>query len=63
MRAVLDTRFFIDSFASTNEQFKKWARATLQALQTNGNLGVVPSIVIHEFYKIQLKTWGKTLPN
>ncbi|MGD0451114.1 MAG: PIN domain-containing protein [Candidatus Bathyarchaeia archaeon] len=61
MRAVLDTRFFIDSFTSNNEQFKKWARATLQALQTKGNLGVVPSIVIHEFYKIQLENLGKDI--
>ena len=61
MRAVLDTRFFVDSFASNDEQFKKWARLTLQVLQAKANLGVVPSIVIHEFYKIQLETLGKDI--
>jgi predicted nucleic acid-binding protein len=61
MRAVLDTRFFIHSFASNDEQFKKRARTTLQTLQTDNNLGVVPSIVIHEFYKIQLETLGREI--
>jgi len=61
MRTVLDTRFFISSLASTDEQFKKWARATLQTLQTKNNLGVVPSIVIHEFYKIQLENLGREI--
>jgi predicted nucleic acid-binding protein len=61
MRAVLDTRLFVESFASNDEQFKKWARTTLQTLQTKTNLGVVPSIVILEFYKIQLENLGKAI--
>ena len=61
MRAVLDTRLFVESFASNDEQFKKWARTTLQTLQAKTNLGVVPSIVILEFYKIQLENLGKAI--
>ena len=59
MRAVLDTRFFMASLQSEDEQFKKWARTTLDALERKTNVGTVPSIVIHEFYKIQLQTLGK----
>jgi predicted nucleic acid-binding protein len=61
MRVVLDTRFFVETFASDDEQFKKWARTTLQTLQAKTNLGVVPSIVILEFYKIQLENLGKAI--
>ena len=59
MRAVLDTRFFMDSLQSEDDQFKKWARTTLDILERKTNVGIVPSIVIHEFYKIQLQTLGK----
>ncbi|MDT8782635.1 MAG: PIN domain-containing protein [Candidatus Bathyarchaeota archaeon] len=59
MKAVLDTRFFIASLESKDEQFKKWARLTLDALEKTANLGLVPSIVILELYKIQLERFGK----
>ncbi len=59
MKAVLDTRFFICSLESKDEQFKKWAKITLQTLQTENSDGFVPSIVIHEFYKLQLEDLGK----
>lgn len=59
MRAVLDTRFFMASLQSEDDQFKKWARTTLDILERKTNVGIVPSIVIHEFYKIQLQTLGK----
>ena len=59
MKAVIDTRFFMTSLESKDEQFGKWAKATLQALQTKANMGIVPSIVIHEFYKLQLEDSGK----
>ena len=59
MRAVIDTRFFIASLQSEDDQFKKWARTTLDILERKINVGIVPSIVIHEFYKIQLQTLGK----
>ena len=59
MKAVIDTRFFMTSLESKDEQFGKWAKATLQALQTKANMGIVPSIVIHEFYKLQIEDSGK----
>ena len=61
MRATLDTRLFIEGFGSNDEQFQKWARMTLKTLQAKTNLGVVPSIVILEFYKIQLENLGKAI--
>ena len=59
MKAVIDTRLFIDSLTCEDEQFKRWAKSTLQTIQTSENLGIVPSIVIHEFYKFQLENLGK----
>ena len=59
MKAVIDTRFFISSLTSEDNQFKKWARETLQTLQRRENRGIVPSIVIHEFYKFQFEKLGK----
>ena len=59
MKAVIDTRLFIDSLTREDEQFKRWAKSTLQTIQTSENLGIVPSIVIHEFYKFQLENLGK----
>ena len=59
MKAVVDTRFFIDSLKMRTSNSEKWARLTLQTLQRKENLGIVPSIVIHEFYKFQLQNLGK----
>ena len=59
MQAVIDTRFFMTSLESRDEHFLKWAKTTLQTLQTKANIGFVPSIVIHEFYKLQLEDSGK----
>jgi len=59
MKAVIDTRFFIESFASEDEKFIKWAKTTLDTLERKTNSGIVPSIVIHELYKIQLQRLGK----
>jgi predicted nucleic acid-binding protein len=61
MKAVLDTRFFMNSLENKDEQFRKWAKATLQTLQKQANTGIVPSIVIHEFYKLQLEDEGKDI--
>ena len=61
MKAVLDTRFFMNSLENRDEQFKEWAKATLRTLQTQANIGIVPSIVIHEFYKLQLEGEGKDI--
>ena len=59
MKAVLDTRFFMNSLENSDEGFRKWAEITLQSLQAQANVGIVPSIVIHEFYKLQLEDEGK----
>ena len=59
MKAVIDTRLLIDSLTREDEQFKKWAKSILQTIQIRENLGIVPSIVIHEFYKLQLQNFGK----
>jgi len=59
MKAVLDTRFFIASLESKDDDFKKWSKATLDALEKKANLGMVPSIVILELYKIQMEKFGK----
>jgi predicted nucleic acid-binding protein len=61
MKAVIDTRFFMNSLENKDEQFEKWAKATLQTLQTKANVGIIPSIVIHEFYKLQIEDSGKDI--
>jgi predicted nucleic acid-binding protein len=63
MKAVLDTRFFIAIFENESEQYKKWARLSLNTLENETNLGIVPSIVILELYKIQLERFGKEAAN
>ncbi len=59
MKAVIDTRFFLVHFLSEDDQTKKWTRTTLENLQKGPNIGIVPSIVIHEFYKFELENLGK----
>jgi predicted nucleic acid-binding protein len=59
MRATIDTRFFIVSQQSKDEQLKKWTRIILEGLERKASRGIVPSIVILEFYKLQLEELGK----
>ncbi len=59
MKAAMDTRFFIAHFLAQDELTKKQTRKTLEHLQSGVNLGIVPSIVIHELYKFVLETYGK----
>ena len=59
MRVVLDTRFFVAALTSESEQFSKWIKMTLDSLEKETNLGIVPSIVIHELYKFQLQHFGR----
>lgn len=59
MKAVMDTRFFVAHFLAPDETSKRLTRKTLENLQSGANLGIVPSIVIHEFYKFVLETYGK----
>ena len=59
MNAVIDTRFFIAHFLAQDESSKKQTRKTLEHLQNGANVGIVPSIVVHEFYKFMLENYGK----
>ncbi len=59
MKAVVDTRFLITHLLAQDELTKKQTRKTLEQLQNGSNQGIVPSIVIHEFYKFILETYGK----
>ena len=61
MKAVLDTRFFIASLESKDNDFKRWSTETLDTLERKTNLGMIPSIVILEFYKIQQEKFGKDI--
>jgi predicted nucleic acid-binding protein len=59
MKAVVDTRFLVTHFLAQDELTKKQTRNLLEQLQNGANPGVVPSIVIHEFYKFVLENFGK----
>jgi predicted nucleic acid-binding protein len=61
MKAVLDTRFFLLHFLASDDKSKKWTKTTLDSLQRGANVGVVPSLVIHEFYKFELENLGKDI--
>ena len=63
MQAVIDTRFLITHFLAPDEETKKWTKTTLQTLQMEPNLGIIPSIVIHEFYKFEMQTLGIDVAN
>ncbi|MCW4000158.1 MAG: PIN domain-containing protein [Candidatus Bathyarchaeota archaeon] len=54
----MDTRFFIESLESKDLEFRKRSRAMLDNLEGKGNLGIIPSIVILEMYKLQLEKFG-----
>jgi len=59
MKAVMDTRFLLLLFLAFDDRTKKWTKITLEKLQQGGNVGIVPSIAIHEFYKFVFEKWGK----
>jgi len=61
MKAVIDTRFLIEHFLAKDDLTKKQTRRILENLQNRTNLGLVPSIVIHEFYKFLLENYGKNI--
>jgi predicted nucleic acid-binding protein len=61
MKAVLDTRFLIAHFFTPDATIKKWTGATLRNLQTAEQVGVVPSIVVLEFYRFMLQNYGKDI--
>ena len=59
MKAVMDTRFLLLLFLASDDHAKKWTKITLEKLQQRGNVGIVPSIAVHEFYKFEFEKWGK----
>ena len=61
MKAVMDTRFLVAHFLAEDELSRKQTRNVLEQLQSGQNLGIVPSIVIHEFYKFLLENYGKDI--
>jgi predicted nucleic acid-binding protein len=63
MQAIIDTRFLVTHFLAPDEETRKWTKTTLENLQKEPNLGIVPSIVIHEFYKFEMQTLGIEVAN
>ena len=63
MKAIIDTRFLLTHFLASDEETKKWTKTTLETLQKEPNLGIIPSIVIHEFYKFEMQTLGIDVAN
>jgi predicted nucleic acid-binding protein len=59
MKAVIDTRFFVVHFLAENEETKGKTRKVLESLQKEANLGVVPTVVVHEFYKFEMENFGR----
>ena len=59
MKAVIDTRFFVVHFLAEDDETKRWTRKILESLQKKASLGVVPSIVVHEFYKFEMENFGR----
>ncbi|MEM2950869.1 MAG: PIN domain-containing protein [Nitrososphaeria archaeon] len=58
MKAVIDTRFFVVHFLAEDEMTKGKTRRILEDLQRRGNVGFVPTVVIHELYKFEVENFG-----
>jgi len=59
MKAVIDTRFFVVHFLAEDEETKGKTRKILESLQKKANLGIVPTIVVHELYKFEMENFGR----
>jgi predicted nucleic acid-binding protein len=59
MKAVIDTKFFVVHFLAEDEETKRKTRKVLESLQEEANLGVVPTVVVHEFYKFEMEYFGR----
>ena len=53
----------VTHFIAPDEGTKKWTKAILETLQKEPNLGIIPTIVIHEFYKFEMQTLGIDVAN
>jgi predicted nucleic acid-binding protein len=58
MRLVLDTNFFVLHYFSRGETLAK-TKAVLNRCRKLGNSGVVPAIVLGEFYAVTAKKAGR----
>jgi predicted nucleic acid-binding protein len=63
MKVVIDTRFLVTHFLAPDDKTKKWTKTILESLQKEANLGIIPSIVIHEFYKFEMQNLGIDVAN
>lgn len=61
MKAVIDTRFFVVHFLAEDDVTKRKTREILEGLQKEASLGIVPTIVVHEFYKFEMESFGRDL--
>src|SRR3972149_5243883 len=59
MKAVIDTRFFVVHFLAEDVETKRKTRKVLESLQKEASLGIVPTIVVHEFYKFEMENFGR----
>lgn len=57
MSSVIDTRFFITHFLANTEDFKIKMKNKMAELERQR--GIVPTIVLHETYKIIIDKFGK----
>ena len=57
IRRTVDTRFFLTHFTAESEELKTKTRKMMYELE--GESAIVPTMVMHELYKIQCETAGK----
>lgn len=57
MQSVIDTRFFITHFLADTEDLKIKVKNKMIELERQG--GLVPTIVLHETYKLIIDKFGK----
>ena len=61
MRIVLDTTFFVLHYFSREKEVLSRTKRVLHASRKLGNRGIVPTIVLAEFYALVHKKAGKEL--
>ena len=60
MRVTFDTTFFVIHYFSQNPRFLEKTREILRRSRLQGNRGIVPTIVLAEFYAQAAKRSGAT---
>ncbi len=59
MIVTLDTSFFVVHYFSKDQEVLKRSKAALHACKVAGNKGIVPTVVLAEFYAIARRTAGR----